>query len=104
MAKLKMLKCLSSVLILRRRQSRRLEGWRQASPRPSFEMRPAGAPQDEVRCFWFQLLLMGFFLITVSVNAFAAERQLDIGRVAIPAEIAGWDIDVRPDGQGLPPG
>ena len=34
----------------------------------------------------------------------AAERKLDIGRVATPAEIAGWDIDVRPDGQGLPPG
>src|ERR1044072_2852784 len=34
----------------------------------------------------------------------AAGRQLDIGRAATPAEIAGWDIDVRPDGQGLPPG
>ena len=32
------------------------------------------------------------------------ERKLDIGRAATPAEIAGWDIDVRPDGQGLPPG
>jgi cytochrome c len=27
-----------------------------------------------------------------------------IGREAKPEEIAGWDIDVRPDGQGLPPG
>jgi cytochrome c len=27
-----------------------------------------------------------------------------IGRVATPQEIAGWDIDVRPDGQGLPDG
>jgi hypothetical protein len=36
--------------------------------------------------------------------ALAAERKLDIGRAATPAEIAGWDIDVRPDGQGLPPG
>ena len=35
---------------------------------------------------------------------FAAERKLDIGRIATPQEIAGWDIDVRPDGQGLPPG
>ena len=34
----------------------------------------------------------------------AAERKLGIGRAATPAEIAGWDIDVRPDGQGLPPG
>lgn len=27
-----------------------------------------------------------------------------IGRPAIPEEIAGWDIDVRGDGEGLPPG
>ncbi len=26
------------------------------------------------------------------------------GKVATPEEIAGWDIDVRPDGTGLPPG
>jgi S-disulfanyl-L-cysteine oxidoreductase SoxD len=31
-------------------------------------------------------------------------KRLNIGRVATPAEIAGWDIDIRPDGQGLPPG
>ena len=39
-----------------------------------------------------------------AASAFAAERKLGIGRPATPAEIAGWDIDVRPDGQGLPPG
>ncbi|MEX3008130.1 c-type cytochrome [Hoeflea sp. TYP-13] len=27
-----------------------------------------------------------------------------LGRVALPAEIAAWDIDVRPDGTGLPVG
>src|SRR5439155_3656892 len=27
-----------------------------------------------------------------------------IGRPATPAEIAAWDIDVGPDGVGLPPG
>jgi S-disulfanyl-L-cysteine oxidoreductase SoxD len=27
-----------------------------------------------------------------------------LGRPATPQEIAGWDIDVRADGQGLPPG
>jgi cytochrome c len=30
--------------------------------------------------------------------------HLGIGRTATPAEIAGWDIDIRPDGQGLPAG
>ncbi len=33
-----------------------------------------------------------------------AHKQLDIGRLAKPEEIAGWDIDIRPDGHGLPPG
>ncbi|HSW83104.1 MAG TPA: c-type cytochrome, partial [Usitatibacter sp.] len=27
-----------------------------------------------------------------------------VGRPATPAEIAAWDIDVRPDFKGLPPG
>jgi len=31
-------------------------------------------------------------------------RHDGIGRPATAAEIAGWDIDVRPDGQGAPPG
>jgi cytochrome c len=34
----------------------------------------------------------------------AAAQRLGIGREATAAEIAGWDIDVRPDGQGLPAG
>jgi cytochrome c len=36
--------------------------------------------------------------------AAAAAKPLGIGRDAKPEEIAGWDIDIRPDGQGLPPG
>ncbi len=38
------------------------------------------------------------------VPAGAGAQTLGIGRPAGPAEIAGWDIDVRPDGAGLPPG
>lgn len=34
----------------------------------------------------------------------AALKRLNIGRAATPEEIAGWDIDIRPDGHGLPPG
>ncbi len=39
--------------------------------------------------------------------AVAAERaagKFGIGREAKPEEIAGWDIDIRPDGHGLPVG
>jgi mono/diheme cytochrome c family protein len=31
-------------------------------------------------------------------------RNYGIGHVVTPEQIAGWDIDVRPDGQGAPPG
>lgn len=30
--------------------------------------------------------------------------KLGLGRPALPEEIKAWDTDVRPDGQGLPPG
>ncbi len=30
--------------------------------------------------------------------------RLGLGRPALPEEIKAWDTDVRPDGQGLPPG
>jgi cytochrome c len=42
--------------------------------------------------------------IVAASAAHAAERRLGIGQAATPQEIVGWDIDVRPDGQGLPPG
>jgi mono/diheme cytochrome c family protein len=28
----------------------------------------------------------------------------NLGRVATPAEVAGWDVSIPPDGTGLPPG
>ncbi len=33
-----------------------------------------------------------------------AGEDFGIGRAASPSEIAGWDIDIAPDGAGLPPG
>ena len=33
-----------------------------------------------------------------------AEDGYGLGREALPEEVAAWDIDVRPDGQGLPEG
>jgi len=36
--------------------------------------------------------------------AFAGTTYPGVGRTATPAEIAAWDIDVRPDFKGLPPG
>ncbi len=42
-------------------------------------------------------------LACLIVAAGAASAQ-DLGRPATPEEIAAWDIDVRPDGAGLPDG
>ena len=91
-------------LILRSPRSGRLEGWPQASLWPSFETRPAAAPQDEVWNVWLRPLLAILALFAFVVTADAADRKRNIGRAATPTEIAGWDIDMRPDGQGLPSG
>ncbi|WP_315802203.1 cytochrome c [Bradyrhizobium sp. SZCCHNS3002] len=45
-------------------------------------------------------LLSGAMVSALVSSAVAA----DFGRPATPGEIALWDIDVRPDGKGLPPG
>ena len=50
---------------------------------------------------------VSLILLTMSVAAGAAEYlpALDgLGRHATPAEVRAWDIDVRPDFVGLPPG
>jgi hypothetical protein len=36
--------------------------------------------------------------------ALAQAKYPGIGRAATPKEVAAWDIDVRPDFKGLPPG
>ncbi len=42
--------------------------------------------------------------LVLSSPATAQERFSGIGRTATPAEVAAWDIDVRPDFKGLPKG
>jgi S-disulfanyl-L-cysteine oxidoreductase SoxD len=55
-------------------------------------------PRIDVRVVAIAAALLG--------SAVAAEAQgpYGIGRVASPAEIAGWNIDIGRDGHGLPPG
>ena len=45
-----------------------------------------------------------FILAPFCVLAAHAGTYPGVGRPATPAEIAAWDIDVRPDFKGLPPG
>jgi cytochrome c len=42
--------------------------------------------------------------LTLPVCASAQTKHYGIGHPASAAEVAGWDIDVRPDGEGAPPG
>lgn len=42
--------------------------------------------------------------IAFASNAFAFDSYQGIGRQATTAEVKAWDIDVRPDFKGLPPG
>lgn len=43
-------------------------------------------------------------LLAVVVSATANAQKLGIGREVSAQEIKGWDIAVRPDGHGMPPG
>lgn len=40
----------------------------------------------------------------VALPAMAQTKKSGLGREALPEEISAWDIDVRADGVGLPPG
>ncbi len=54
------------------------------------------------------IALCSILLLTLSVSAPISSqtqgRSPNLGRPATPAEIKAWDIDVRPDFTGLPPG
>jgi mono/diheme cytochrome c family protein len=43
-------------------------------------------------------------LLIATAPASAGGKGYGLGRTALPEEIKAWDIDVRPDGQGLPAG
>ena len=47
--------------------------------------------------------ILGLSLLTGGAAPVFADG-FGLGRTALPEEIAAWDIDVRPDGQGLPEG
>ena len=46
----------------------------------------------------------GFMLVLTSAPALPADRPFNLGKIAKAEEVAGWDIDVRPDGLGAPVG
>ena len=61
----------------------------------------------------FRLVKLAAVIATVTIAvtvtamsgfAIPSPSRLGIGELATPAEIARWDIDIRPDGKGLPEG
>jgi mono/diheme cytochrome c family protein len=49
-------------------------------------------------------LLSAFATAAIAQTKKETPRNYSIGHVATPEQLAGWDIDVRPDGQGAPAG
>ena len=54
---------------------------------------------------------MSKFLKSISIGAVAtllampaAAQTFGLGRAALPEEIAAWNLDIHPDGTGLPDG
>jgi S-disulfanyl-L-cysteine oxidoreductase SoxD len=47
---------------------------------------------------------VGALLVLGGCTRTAVTETPNLGRVATPAEAAGWDISIGPDGTGLPPG
>jgi len=60
---------------------------------------------DRKSCLWPRRIGLGAAAVGLCLGAAtASERAYDFGRAPTRAEIEAWDIDVRPDGRGLPAG
>ena len=83
-----------------------LQGWRVRNPlTPTLSPAGRGSAPGSWQVFAFSFICM----TALTAPAPAQEktqsiRQYGIGTVATGEQIAGWDIDVRPDGTGAPPG
>lgn len=49
------------------------------------------------------IVSIGFIALAGCASPLTGETP-NLGRVATPAEVAGWDVSIPPDGTGLPPG
>lgn len=56
------------------------------------------------RRWWRRTATLSLLVVAFSAAAQGSDRFPGIGRAATPQEVAAWDIDVRPDFKGLPPG
>lgn len=47
---------------------------------------------------------LSVLLVCSMLSSIGIAQTYDLGRTPTAEEISGWDIDIRPDGMGLPPG
>jgi mono/diheme cytochrome c family protein len=52
----------------------------------------------------YKTLMLASVLLVAGCTPTAPVKRLGLGQAATPEQIRGWDIDVRADGTGLPPG
>ena len=57
-----------------------------------------------VRCAAAATVLAGLFMAQALAEPSKPSKGFGLGRAATVEEVQAWDIDVRPDGQGLPKG
>jgi cytochrome c len=50
------------------------------------------------------LAMVAVMIAVAGYTRSVAQETPNLGRLATPAEIAGWDLSIPPDGTGLPPG
>ena len=43
-------------------------------------------------------IIFSLLSIFFSISSFSETRKFNIGKIATKQEVAGWDIDIRPDG------
>jgi hypothetical protein len=54
---------------------------------------------------WVKFFIYITFFVVLSIRlSNSGEREFNLGELATKEEVAGWDIDVRPDGFGAPVG
>ena len=89
----------------------RLRGLRSAAPPPPLgaasaarQSRLRAAPRTTRACGSAFAALLILSTLSWASSAWAQGNFPGVGRAATPKEVAAWDIDVRPDFKGLPPG
>src|SRR5690242_926116 len=72
--------------------------------RPGASMRAARCRMSRCSSLARTLVMIALVVATSALGAPDATKHYGFGKPASAEEIAGWDIDVRPDGTGLPAG